>query len=144
MSHIVVDMNNPTPPYEQVRREIVEQVRSGELTPGDRLPAIRVLAGDLGLAPGTVARAYKLLEEAQIIITRRGAGTTIAPGAAMEARREAAAAQRQGGGPVDEVLVQLFASPIVEARARGARDVEILAAVRAALAGETGNAGSEG
>ena len=92
MSVIVVDMNNPTPPYEQVRREIVEQVRSGELTPGDRLPAIRVLAGDLGLAPGTVARAYKLLEEAQIIITRRGAGTTIAPGAAREARREAAAA----------------------------------------------------
>lgn len=141
MSHIVVDMNNPTPPYEQVRREIVEQVRSGELKPGDRLPAIRVLAGDLGLAPGTVARAYKLLEEAQIIITRRGAGTTIAPGAAMEAQRQAATAQREGGGPVDAALVQLFASPIAEARARGVRDVEILAAVRAALAGGAGDAG---
>ena len=56
-------MPSPQPPYEQVRREIVEQVRSGELRPGDRLPAIRAHAADLGLAAGTVARAYKLLEE---------------------------------------------------------------------------------
>src|SRR5690606_41637547 len=63
---------SPQPPYEQVRREIVEQVRSGELRPGDRLPAIRAHAADLGLSAGTVARAYKLLEEAQIIVTRRG------------------------------------------------------------------------
>ncbi|MGO2361051.1 MAG: GntR family transcriptional regulator, partial [Brachybacterium tyrofermentans] len=56
-THIVDPMNTPTPPYEQVRREIVEQVRSGEIAPGDKLPAIRVLAGDLGLAAGTVARA---------------------------------------------------------------------------------------
>lgn len=135
MSHIVVDMNNPTPPYEQVRREIIEQVRSGELRPGDKLPAIRVLAGDLGLAPGTVARAYKLLEEAQIVQTRRGAGTTVAPGAAMEARRLAATDQRESGGPVDADLVALFAGPIATARERGARDVEILASVRAVLAG---------
>src|SRR5699024_8526035 len=42
-------------------REIIEQVRTGELTPGDKLPAIRTHAADLGLAAGTVARAYKLL-----------------------------------------------------------------------------------
>ncbi|ATG53309.1 GntR family transcriptional regulator [Brachybacterium vulturis] len=134
-------MNNPTPPYEQVRREIIEQVGSGELRPGDKLPAIRVLAGDLGLAPGTVARAYKLLEEAQIVLTRRGAGTTVAPGAAMEARKLAATAERESGGPIDAGLVALFAGPIVAARARGARDVEILAAVRAVLAGENGEDG---
>lgn len=138
MSHIVVDMNNPTPPYEQVRREIIEQVRTGELTPGDKLPAIRVLAGDLGLAAGTVARAYKLLEEAQIIVTRRGAGTTVAPGAPMEARKLASTVQREAGGPIDAGLVSLFAGPVAAARARGARDVEILASVRAALAGESG------
>src|SRR5699024_3937661 len=67
---IVDPMNSPTPPYEQVRREVVERVRACELKPGDKLPAIRVHAGDLGLAPGTVARAYKFLEEAQIIVTR--------------------------------------------------------------------------
>src|SRR5699024_10871575 len=135
---IVVAMSSPQPPYEQVRRESIEQVRNGELTPGDRLPAIRTHAAELGLAAGTVARAYKLLEESRIIVTRRGAGTTIAPGAAAEARRLAEAAQREAGGPVDAGLAALFAGPIAAARARGARDVEILASVRAALAGESG------
>jgi DNA-binding transcriptional regulator YhcF (GntR family) len=130
-------MATPQPPYEQVRREIVEQVRSGELRPGDRLPAIRVHAEDLGLSAGTVARAYKLLEEAQIIVTRRGAGTTIAPGAVAQARREAETVQREGGGPVDPALLSLFAGPVAEARTRGARDVEILATVRAVLAGQS-------
>ncbi|MGP9843064.1 GntR family transcriptional regulator [Brachybacterium sp. 107] len=136
MSNIVVDMNNPTPPYEQVRREIVEQVRSGELTPGDKLPAIRVLAGDLGLAPGTVARAYKLLEEAQIIVTRRGAGTTVAPGAVAASERSAATTGRESGGVADPDLVALFAGPVADARAKGHGDVEIMASVRAALAGQ--------
>ena len=130
-------MPSPQPPYEQVRREIVEQVRSGELRPGDRLPAIRAHAADLGLAAGTVARAYKLLEEAQIIVTRRGAGTTIAPGAVAQARRAAEPVQREDGGPVDAALLSLFAGPVAEARTRGARDVEILATVRAVLAGES-------
>ena len=93
MTHIVVDMNNPTPPYEQVRREIVEQIRTGELRPGDRLPAIRVLAGDLGLAPGTVARAYTTLEQQGLIRTRRSRGTTvIAPASAPPADARTAAA----------------------------------------------------
>ena len=130
-------MPSPQPPYEQVRREIVEQVRGGELRPGDRLPAIRAHAADLGLAAGTVARAYKMLEEAQIIVTRRGAGTTIAPGAVENARREAETAEREDGGPVDAALLSLFAGPVAEARTRGARDVEILATVRAVLAGES-------
>lgn len=134
----MVAMNTPTPPYEQLRREIIEQVRTGELTPGDKLPAIRALAGELGLAAGTVARAYKLLEESQIVTTRRGAGTTVAAGAASEARKLASTAQREAGGPVDAGLLALFAGPIAAARARGARDVEILASVRAALSQASG------
>lgn len=138
MSPIVVDMNTPTPPYEQVRREIVEQVRAGELVPGDRLPAIRVYAGDLGLAPGTVARAYKLLEESQIIVTRRGAGTTVAPGAVAASEVSAAATGRESGGTGDPDLAALFVDPIAAARAKGRSDVEIMASVREALAGRTG------
>ena len=136
MTHIVDLMNTPTPPYEQVRREIVEQVRSGEIAPGDKLPAIRVLAGDLGLAAGTVARAYKLLEEAQIIVTRRGAGTTVAPGAVAASERSAAATDRESGGVADPDLVALFSGPVADARAKGHGDVEIMASVRAALAGQ--------
>lgn len=134
MTHIVVDMDNPTPPYEQVRREVLEQIRGGELTPGDRLPAIRVLAGDLGLAAGTVARAYKELEEAGILRTRRGAGTTVAPGAEIEARRQLGALRLPEAGVADPTLVELLTAAIGEARARGADDAAILAAVRAVLA----------
>src|SRR5699024_1874560 len=71
---IVVAMSSPQPPYEQVRREIIEQVRTGELTPGDKLPAIRTHAADLGRAAGTRARAYTLLEESRVIATPRAAG----------------------------------------------------------------------
>ncbi|MFC7375760.1 MULTISPECIES: GntR family transcriptional regulator [unclassified Brachybacterium] len=128
-------MTNPTPPYEQVRREIIGQVRSGELTPGDRLPAIRAYAGELGLAPGTVARAYRLLEEAEIIVTRRGAGTTVAPGAVAASEAYAAAVAREGGGEADPALVALFRGVVSDAREDGHTDMAILAAVREVLAG---------
>ena len=78
MSSIRIDLADPTPPYEQIRRAILEQLALGALLPGDRLPTIRALARDLGIAPGTVGRAYKELEEAGVLLTRRGAGTQVA------------------------------------------------------------------
>lgn len=75
-----VDPGDPTPPYEQVRRQVADLVGAGVLRPGDRLPALRQLAGDLGLAVGTVARAYAELEEAGLLVSRRGAGTRVADG----------------------------------------------------------------
>ena len=53
--------------------------------------------------------------------------------------RDAEVTERESGGPVDAALISLFAGPVATARARGARDVEILATVRAVLAGENGN-----
>ena len=47
------------------------------LQPGDRLPPLRQLAADLGLAVGTVARAYRELESAGLISSRRGGGTRV-------------------------------------------------------------------
>ena len=52
---IGVDLTDPTPPYEQLRRQLSAMIGSGELALGDRLPPLRQLAGDLGLAVGTVA-----------------------------------------------------------------------------------------
>lgn len=75
-----VDPDDPTPPYEQVRRQILALVEQGALRPGDRLPSLRQLAGDLGLAVGTVGRAYSELEAAGVLVSRRGAGTRIAAG----------------------------------------------------------------
>lgn len=62
---------DPTPPYEQLRRQFVELIHSGVLSAGDRLPPLRQLAADLGLAVGTVARTYRELEAAELVVSRR-------------------------------------------------------------------------
>ena len=82
------------------------------LAPGARLPPVRQLAGDLGLAAGTVARAYSTLEAAGLVETRRGGGTVVAhrldptPGQrrallAQHAQDYAAAVRRLGVEPDD-------------------------------------------
>ncbi|WP_434092793.1 GntR family transcriptional regulator [Streptomyces clavifer] len=73
-----VDTTSQAPPYEQIRAQLAALIRTGRLTEGERLPTVRQLAADLGLAPGTVARAYRELESAKLIRTRRGAGTRVA------------------------------------------------------------------
>lgn len=75
---LVVSVADPTPPYEQLRRQLVDLIGSGVLRPGDRLPPLRQIAADLGLAVGTVARTYRELESAGIVVSRRGAGTRVA------------------------------------------------------------------
>lgn len=77
---LVIDTSSPTPPYEQVRAQVVAQVDGGDLAPGARLPTVRRLAGDLGLAPNTVARAYRELERTGVVETRGRHGTFIARG----------------------------------------------------------------
>ncbi|KUN08807.1 GntR family transcriptional regulator [Streptomyces yokosukanensis] len=74
-----VDTTSPVPPYEQIRAQLAALISVGRLTEGERLPTVRQLAADLGLAAGTVARAYRELEAASLIRTRRGAGTRVAP-----------------------------------------------------------------
>ena len=73
-----VTTTDPTPPYEQVRRQLAALIGSGALRRGERLPPLRQLAGDLGLAVGTVARAYRELEAAGLVVSRRGGGTRVA------------------------------------------------------------------
>jgi DNA-binding transcriptional regulator YhcF (GntR family) len=73
-----VDHHSAVPPFEQVRSQVVELVGSGGLKPGDRLPPLRRLAEELGLAPGTVARAYRELEAAGVVVTRGRNGTVVA------------------------------------------------------------------
>ncbi|WEG10163.1 GntR family transcriptional regulator [Microbacterium horticulturae] len=74
---ITVDPSSPTPPFEQLRAQFVDAVASGELVAGERLPTVRRLADDLGVAPGTVARAYRELEAAGVIETRGRAGSFV-------------------------------------------------------------------
>lgn len=72
-----INDGSPVPPYEQVRSQITSMVRVGALTGGTRLPSIRQLANDLGLAGGTVARAYRELEVDGIVVTRGRHGTIV-------------------------------------------------------------------
>jgi DNA-binding transcriptional regulator YhcF (GntR family) len=74
---IEVDPAEAAAPYEQVRRQIAGLIRSGELARGNRLPTVRQLAGDLGLAVNTVARAYKELEAEGMVATRGRHGTFV-------------------------------------------------------------------
>lgn len=92
-----VRADDPTPPYEQLRRQLVDLIEGGVLTAGDRLPPLRQLAADLGLAVGTVARTYRELEAAGLVASRRGGGTKVQavprdPNRLEQALREHAAA----------------------------------------------------
>lgn len=73
-----VDADHGPPPYEQLRSQLADLIADGAIGAGYRLPAIRQLAGDLGLAAGTVAGAYTELESAGLVRSRRGGGTRIA------------------------------------------------------------------
>lgn len=87
---IAIDAGASVAPYEQLRTQISEQARSGVLPVGYKLPTVRGLAGELGLAANTVAKAYRALETDGVIETRGRNGTFIA--AAGDAAERAAAA----------------------------------------------------
>jgi len=72
-----VDSRSPVPPYEQLRQQVTTLVLGGALLPGARLPSIRQLANDLGLAGGTVARAYRELEGDGVVSTHGRNGTVV-------------------------------------------------------------------
>mgnify|MGYP002621429653 FL=1 len=76
----MVDPGSPTPPYEQIRAQIVDMIEAGTLPVGTQLPTIRQLATDLGLAANTVARAYRELEAGGWVVSRVRHGTTVAVG----------------------------------------------------------------
>lgn len=98
---ISIDLGSPLPPYEQIRAQVTTMAASGVLPPGSRLPPIRQLAADLGLASGTVARAYRELEAADVIVTSGRHGTYVAEppeltaGQRAERLRQAAASYAQ-------------------------------------------------
>lgn len=88
-----VDLSRPVPPYAQLREQIAGLVAAGQLSPGTRLPSVRQLAGDLGLAAGTVARAYSELESDGVLVARGRGGTLVAqPAAASELAQQRALA----------------------------------------------------
>jgi GntR family transcriptional regulator len=72
-----IDFRSGLPIYTQIVNQVQAQVASGVLKPGDQLPTVRALAEELRVNFNTVARAYRILDEARIISTQQGRGTYI-------------------------------------------------------------------
>jgi GntR family transcriptional regulator len=90
---ISVDLRSHIPAYVQIVERIGQLVATGVLKPGDQLPTVRQLATELRVNFNTVARAYRLLDEAGVISTQQGRGTYVLEGlstAQAEELRQAA------------------------------------------------------
>ncbi len=104
-----VDPHGARPPFDQLRTQIIDGVRDGQLVPGTRLPTVRELAGRLGLAVNTVARTYRELESAGVVETRGRLGSFVArvdpadAAMATAAQTYAQAARALGLGRVEAV-----------------------------------------
>lgn len=118
-----VDTDSPVPPYEQIRAQVTTMVATEVLPSGTRLPSIRQLANDLGLAAGTVARAYRELEQAGVIATKGRSGTFVL--------------HKRPSRPPETASGQLARAArafAIEATQLGVSDTEALTAARRALA----------
>ncbi len=76
---LALDETSAEPAYQQIARQLRQAIESGARAPGERLPAIRTLASDLGVHRDTVALAYESLGEAGFVEARVGAGRSVAP-----------------------------------------------------------------
>jgi DNA-binding transcriptional regulator YhcF (GntR family) len=105
-----IDHDSAVPPYEQVRLRIADLAATGKLPAGTKLPPVRHLATDLGLAANTVARAYRELEQAGLVETRGRAGTVVTaraartPAEAVQAARRYADTVTRLGLPADRAV----------------------------------------
>ncbi|HRJ54727.1 MAG TPA: GntR family transcriptional regulator [Anaerolineales bacterium] len=72
-----LDFHSGLPIYTQIVNQVQSQLANGILKPGDQLPTVRALALELRVNFNTVARAYRILDEARIISTQQGRGTFI-------------------------------------------------------------------
>lgn len=118
---VTVDLHDATPPYEQIRAQIASLIAVGQLADGSRLPTVRALAGDLGVATGTVARAYKELEATGLIESRRRLGTVVTHSSPT------------ADGAADSPLETMIDKLIGEARAAGIQDETLISLLRGRL-----------
>ncbi|WP_348919994.1 GntR family transcriptional regulator [Enterococcus rotai] len=74
---VSIDKTSSKPYYEQLILGVKEDILSGSLQAGDRLPSVREMARLLMMNPNTVSKAYKVLEAQEVIITVKGKGTYV-------------------------------------------------------------------
>ncbi|TFD90102.1 GntR family transcriptional regulator [Cryobacterium serini] len=106
----MIILSGSAPPTQQIRDQIRGLVASGRLAADERLPSVRQLAKDLGVAPGTVAKAYKALEAEGFLTARTGGGTRVSrsattiPRPVLEAARHLAATSTHAGTGLEDTI----------------------------------------
>ncbi|WP_438447517.1 GntR family transcriptional regulator [Gorillibacterium sp. sgz5001074] len=76
--YITLSNSDPAPLYEQIKKQIIEQVVQGTLRAGEMLPSIRAMAKELEISVITVKKAYEDLETEGYIVTKQGVGSCVA------------------------------------------------------------------
>ena len=112
----VISLSGHGLPADQIHRQLGSVIAAGQLAAGEKLPSVRQLARDLNVAAGTVAKAYKLLEQDGLVTSRAGSGTrvsarvTTTPSEVLHAARALAEAAQRYGLSNDEAIGALQAS----------------------------------
>ncbi|SJN32086.1 Transcriptional regulator, GntR family [Microbacterium esteraromaticum] len=102
-------------PAEQVHGQLRGLITAGRLAADERLPSVRQLASDLGVAPGTVAKAYRQLEADGLVTSRVGAGTRVSSSAVTVSKPVAAAARALVAAAQKDGLTQVDAERVLRA-----------------------------
>ena len=78
ISHTSLSATDESNPSRDIYRQLRGLIMSGQLGANERLPTVRQTAADLGVSPATAAKAYKLLEQDGLVVSRTAAGTRVA------------------------------------------------------------------
>lgn len=76
--NILIATNSKEPLFQQIKKQIKEQIFSGTLKEGDALPSMRLLAKELKVSVITTKRAYEDLEQDGFVVSAVGKGTFVA------------------------------------------------------------------
>lgn len=112
-----VDTASKVPPFDQIKHTVIEAIETKSVNVDEKLPAIRALATELGLAVNTVARSYRELEEEGYVVTQGRSGTRISSTAV----------------PSDIALSQLTREYVAKLRELGIDKEKALSAVETAF-----------
>jgi len=102
-------------PGEQISAQLRGFIASGLLASGERLPSVRQLANDLGIAPGTVAKVYRALDTEGLLSTRIGSGTRVSPHAGRVPQQVLESARRLAETAVEAGLAPEEAARVLSA-----------------------------
>jgi len=130
VSEFTLNFSSGVPIYRQIVQLVSGKIHAGDLAPGDRIPSIRDVTAGLNVNPNTVAKAYRELELAGLIETRRGMGCFVAETAGTRPRLSRSEKQRR--------LDELFAALVTSAGMMGISEREA-ASYLAAKAAESEN-----